>query len=49
MVKVAEFADDSDGGALFRSRVAVRGDRVVWGRNDKRGGNRWVVYEVFPA
>lgn len=49
MVKVAEFADESDGGALFRSRVAVRGDRVVWGRNDKRGGNRWIVYEVVPA
>lgn len=49
MVKVAEFADDSDGGALFRSRVSARAGRVVWGRNDKRGGNRWVVFDVVRA
>lgn len=49
MVKIAEFADDSDGGALFRSRVSARAGRVVWGRNDKRGGNRWVVFDVVRA
>lgn len=40
------FDDDPDGGALFRSRVAHRNGRTVWGRNDNRAGNVWSVYEA---
>lgn len=47
--EVASFADDDDGGALFRTRVAAKGSRVLWGRNNKRAGNRWVLYDVVEA
>lgn len=42
---IKEIADASDGGALFRGRVAVRGELVAWARNTRpaNGTELWMA------
>lgn len=45
--KVDSYEDDKDGGALFRTRVASKKGRVLWGRNNKKDSNKWELREVM--
>lgn len=47
LIKVDEYSDDSDGGSVFRTRVATSNNKIVWGRNNKKNGNCWELREVL--